>query len=141
MKKYVIIIISVTIAIYAIYAVLTQKEKKSQVTPKPAVTAPVVNPVQKQAKPTYRPAVLSISAKTLYTDYQENEIAADIKHKDKTYKISGTILNIGKDMLNTPYILLNTGNRIGGVQCLFDPDHEHVLANVSKNQRVVVKGK
>ena len=117
-------------------------------TPKPpenqqesAIEPTAVNQVQKPAKPTYTPAVLKVKARELYADYENNEIAADLKYKDKVYTITGYIRSIGKDVTNRPYILLQTNNSLFGVQCFFENSEIHSLARLSKKQYVYVKGK
>ena len=45
-----------------------------------------------------------ISAADLMRQYLANEVAADINYKDKTILVSGIIQNVGKDILDTPYV-------------------------------------
>lgn len=43
-----------------------------------------------------------ISPRTLYSEYKENEVAADMKYKDKLLRIEGKVDSIGKDILDDP---------------------------------------
>ena len=88
------------------------------------------------------PAV-SITADQLFNAYKANEVAADEKFKDKVLLVSGTIDNIGKDITDTPYVVLKAGGdfSFGGVQCMFDDKAKGQLANLQKGQKVQIKGK
>lgn len=85
--------------------------------------------------------VVRVTAGQLFEDYDANEIAADEKYKDRVIAVSGTVDDIGKDILDTMYITLQTENSIMSVQCMFADEHSSQLADFSKGQRVVVKGK
>lgn len=96
------------------------------------------------AKKTYpdNPYILKvdfeISARDLYSEYEQNEVAADNKFKGKKLAVTGVIKDIGNDILNDSYITLNTGNLIGDVQCYLDKNE---VAKLSKGQIVTVIGK
>lgn len=141
-KRYILYIFLGMVVLAVIGSLIDQEdEKPTPSTPdKYSETGHTVKQVQKPARPTYSAPILRISAKKLYDAYEENEIAADLKYKDEVYIISGTITSIGKDIMNTPYIVLEAGNVIGGVQCLFGRSDDVILARLSKNQSVYVKG-
>tara|TARA_B100000809_G_scaffold219291_1_gene226414 strand:+ start:420 stop:866 length:447 start_codon:yes stop_codon:yes gene_type:complete len=82
-----------------------------------------------------------VTATQLFADYEANEVSADEKYKGKAVLVSGTIENIGKDLLDTMYVSLKTDNPIIGVQCMFSDEHKSQLANAAKGQRVTIKGK
>lgn len=84
---------------------------------------------------------IKVSAQQLYAEYKENEVAADQKYKGKTLEISGTINNIGKDIIDNPYITLDVDELIASVQCSFKKSEEDVVANLKKGQEVIVIGK
>lgn len=86
-------------------------------------------------------AAFSGSAATLYSAYEENEVAADAKYKGQILEISGTISNIGKDIMNEPYVALKTGHVLGEVQCMFSKSDSNQLASLRKGQKITVKGK
>src|SRR5262249_35052047 len=66
------------------------------------------------------PAPISVSASTLFSDYDANEVAADEKYKDKILLVNGTVDDIKKDIMDTMYVTLKTSNPILSVQCYFD---------------------
>lgn len=71
--------------------------------------------------------------------YQENEVAADNIYKNKKVLLEGTVIDIGKDVLNDAYIILNTGSPVNRVQCFsFD---EKTLGQLTKGSQVRVVGK
>ena len=82
----------------------------------------------------------TLTASQLYNAYENNEVAADNKYKGEIVLISGTIEDIGKDILDKPYITLVTGNILFNVQCYFEKSNEGQFASLSKGQRVKVKG-
>ena len=45
-----------------------------------------------------------VTATQMLADYEANEVAADQKYKGNMVEVSGTIKNIGKDILDTPYV-------------------------------------
>lgn len=45
-----------------------------------------------------------ITAKRYYTDYMDNEAAADIKYKDKPFIITGPVARIAKDFMDETYL-------------------------------------
>lgn len=84
----------------------------------------------------------------MLNEYDENEVAADLKYKGKTVVISGIISEIGKTESlfgeGTPYILFSNSGANGyfsTVQCGFSKKTEiEKLANCSKGQSVTIKG-
>jgi hypothetical protein len=90
-------------------------------------------PINSETKP-----VLKVTSKTLYKEYNNNEIAADDKYKGKIIQVRGTIRDIGKDIMDDAYISLIGDDFFGDVQCFF-PDKSYLL-NLKKGQRVSVIG-
>lgn len=88
-----------------------------------------------------QPVAVRVTASQLFADYEANEIAADEKYKGKVIVVSGTIDNIGKDILDTMYVTLDSGKPLFNVQCFFSDKHKSQLSNVAKGQQVMVKGK
>lgn len=87
--------------------------------------------------------VIEVAADELFKAYQANEVAADEKYKGKVLVVSGIIENIGKDIMDTPYVSLKAGGEysFGGVQCMFADEAKGQLANLQKDQNVKIKGK
>lgn len=51
-------------------------------------------------------AAIRVSAIEFALDYSSNEVGADLKYKDKPVLIVGTVVEIAKDVLDEPYIML-----------------------------------
>lgn len=88
-----------------------------------------------------RPAdVTSRTALALFTAYADNEIQADNVYKGLWIKVDGTIDDIGKDVLDTPYITFHVGtNAVWGVQALFERGTgEAVVGSLKKGQYLTV---
>ena len=80
-----------------------------------------------------------LSADTICNEYESNEVAADEKYKGKIIRISGTIQNIGKDIVNKkPYIIIGGSGVLDGVKCFFSEPSP--VARLSKGQLVNVEG-
>ena len=90
-------------------------------------------PINSETKP-----VLKVTSKTLYKEYNNNEIAADDKYKGKIIQVRGQIREFGKDIMDEAYISLIGDDFFGDVQCFF-PDKSYLL-NLKKGQRVNVIG-
>lgn len=83
---------------------------------------------------------LTIAAKTLFSDYESNEVAADQKFKGKTLLVTGTVEDIKKDLMNRMYLTLTGDGPFANVQCFFAQSHESQLAGLRKGVSVSVKG-
>ena len=78
-----------------------------------------------------------ISASALWSAYEANEVAADEQYKGKILLVTGTITDIGKDILfDTPYIVMGEG-----IQCYFADSEIPKIADLEKNKGITVKGK
>lgn len=97
------------------------------------------SPSTPDATPVQAPDV-TVSAKQLYEDYKANEVSADEKYKDKTIVVSGTVRNIGKDIVGTMYVTLEGDDVIGSVQCMFDDEYKGQLSQLQKGQHVTIQG-
>lgn len=84
-------------------------------------------------------AVVDVTPKQLFADYEANEVSADDKYKGKILRVSGTVSKIGKDMLDTPYVEFGVGDAVFGVQCMFDDTG--VLGSLKKGQKLTVRCK
>lgn len=77
------------------------------------------------------PKYQTMPAGTLYDAYAANEVSADAKYKGHWFTIDGTIDTIGKDIIQTPYVTLQTSSPIARVQLMFDKGGESALAGLS----------
>ena len=84
-----------------------------------------------------------IWAEKILKDYASNEIAADQTYKGKQVFIVGRIVDIKKDLLDTPYVTLKSlsGSEFRRVQAFFDDDKLAELAKLRKDQIVGVIGR
>jgi len=78
------------------------------------------------------------SAKQLMAEYMGNEVRADENFKGKVFWVTGTVKDIGKDILNKPYITLNSTDLIRSVQCYIDD--KQALSSLEKGAQVTIKG-
>lgn len=83
---------------------------------------------------------IEVSAGQLADKYQSNEVAADNAYKDKTVLVTGTIANIGKDIMDDSYVSLKTSNPFLSVKCVFETSEKDKLAQLSNGQTVTVRG-
>jgi hypothetical protein len=84
------------------------------------------------------PVDIEVSARKLFADYQANEIAADETYNGKVLQVSGTIRDIGNDLLDNAYISIAGDQYFGDVQC-FIAD-KAVVAKLRKGSFITVKG-
>ncbi len=84
--------------------------------------------------------VISISARQLYDEYIENQIAADLKYENEILEISGTVDSIGKDILDNMYVSLKTNDLIGSVQCMLEDSELEKAVNLANGQSIIVQG-
>ena len=85
---------------------------------------------------------VTVSAYEIYQAYEANEVAADLKYKEKIIQVSGVVESIGTDFMDTIYVSLSVGDEyeISSVQCFFADSHKADAASLSKGQRVTIKG-
>ena len=82
-----------------------------------------------------------LSANKLFKEYDTNSVAADAKYEDKIVVVSGTIQSIGKDIMDTAYLVIGGTGFLDGVQCMLPTGQEGLVARVSKGQYITLKGK
>lgn len=82
-----------------------------------------------------------VTAIKLYADYKANEISADNTYKGKLVEVSGTVDNIGKDILDKPYISLKTDDIIGSVQCMLEDSAVTEASALAEGTKVTMQGR
>lgn len=100
-------------------------------------------PVNTPDKPPAEPVkqVIEVTAVKLAAEYDNNTVAADGKYENQIVRITGTVKDIGKDMLDTSYIILDGKNSgFVDIQCMFREENEPALSRLSKGQQVTVEG-
>lgn len=88
---------------------------------------------------TEEPAAV-ISASQLYSDYKQNEIAADQKYKNKVIEVSGRLSTI-EEMFGRMFVTLETGDIIGKIQCFLDDSETDKAATLTVGQQITLTGK
>jgi len=90
------------------------------------------------------PVYIEIDAGRLQREYDNNEIAADLKYEGKFLKVHGIIKNIGESIWGTPYVVLvGEEGDWDGVKCSFPDDNSSrtQLARLNPGQEMTVTGK
>lgn len=82
-----------------------------------------------------------MSARNLIGDYKANEVSADASYKGRALVVTGLVDTIGKDILDTPYVTLNSGERISfpSIQCMASRGDTE-FASLRKGQEIRVVG-
>lgn len=80
--------------------------------------------------------LLAIDARTLFKDYEANEIAADQKYKGKRLRVTGEVESIDSDLIDEPVITLSTGGFLGVQVRGLSAD---VAASLGKGQTLTVE--
>jgi len=94
-------------------------------------SAPATVPAEKPIK---------ISAEALSAAYENNEVRADNKYKDKLLKVSGTIETISKGTFGGINIRLSDGQpySLGGVSIDLSDSYSKSVGNLNKGDRLSV---
>ncbi|MGE0824822.1 MAG: SH3 domain-containing protein [Candidatus Binatia bacterium] len=110
------------------------------------------NPVQPEKKPQPPAPKVRVTALQLYQEYEENEVAADEKYKDKILEIPGVVDSVQKNDFGAIVVLLQgkVGAIVSHVQCsLADTgiyggkqktDNTQRAATLRRGQQVILKG-
>jgi len=86
-------------------------------------------------------SVISTSPEELLSMYEDNEIGADNKFKGNLVRMSGRIDNIGKDILDQPYLTIEAGTGFSSVQCFLRSDQTGTAGSLSSGQSVTIEGR
>ena len=82
-----------------------------------------------------------VSARRLWAEYDENGVAADQKYKDKIIEVTGVVDTIDKDITDTIYIKLKTGQYSSMAYCYLAAKHTNEAASLRKGQTITLRGK
>lgn len=85
---------------------------------------------------------IKVTSSAMVKEYIANEVSADTKYKGKLVEISGTIKDIGKDIVDTPYIIIesNPSDYFTQIQCMFSKSDIETVGSLQKNTAVVAQG-
>ena len=87
--------------------------------------------------------VIEVTAADLYAAYVENAVAADAIYKDKVVQVTGTVSNIGQDLLtDDPCVSLDSGSAYGiaPIQCFFSSATSEI-AELRDGDTITIRGK
>ena len=88
-----------------------------------------------------RTNAIIVEATSLYQVYERNAVEGDQRYKGQWLHVLGTVRDIGKDILDTPYVTFDVAdeNALSTVQAMFTRGRdENLLAGFSKGQRLAV---
>nr|WP_315220305.1 hypothetical protein [uncultured Flavobacterium sp.] len=80
-----------------------------------------------------------VAASDLTQEYKANVVSADEKYKNKKIAITGRIGNIGKDVMNNPYISFR-GEFLEGVTCYFSDENNKIISKLNKGEQITIIG-
>lgn len=80
-----------------------------------------------------------LTATQLYNEFNDNELAAYAKYKDKVISVSGRYAASGVSLGN-PWILLDAGSKFFTIQCFLKSNSVQAAASLKKGSNVRVKG-
>lgn len=106
-------------------------------------SGPVPNstaPANSASPPTTSEKPIAIQAKNLTKEYDENELTADGKYKDKMLAVSGKVSNIAETLGNVT-AQLEGHNIVISVMCNFDESEKESVMKLKKGQQATFVGK
>lgn len=77
---------------------------------------------------------------TVQAEYKENAIAADSTYKGKNLIVTGEVFDIGREVMQHPYVTFSSDGYIGTFQMVFNNDEESLIAGLSKGDTITVVG-
>jgi len=85
---------------------------------------------------------LAYSPADLVEAYDANQVAADRRFKGELVAVRGRIRNVGRDLMNTPFVSLSTREKFSfrGVQCFFVEADADKLVHLQKGETVIILG-
>jgi putative nucleic acid binding protein len=92
------------------------------------------------AEPVQSPdGVYSLGAVRLWRDYEQNEVAADIRYKGQRLSVTGTIVSIERDYEGRPVLRLFGGNAIFPIVATLNKADIPAVAQLKKGGQIVVR--
>jgi hypothetical protein len=110
----------------------------AKTTPKTAM--PAATPAEIEQESQAAPTPVEVTANEIYQAYENNQIVADDRFKDKDIIVTETVDDIKKDLSGNPYVTIETGS-YWSVQCVFPKEDIAVLTRLSKGQKVRIAGR
>jgi hypothetical protein len=101
------------------------------------------SPKQKSAQyaePVKSPdGVYTIGAVRLWREYDENEVAADVRYKGQRLRVMGTVVSIERDYEDRPVLHLFGGNAIFPTMATLNKADIPAVTQLKKGDQVVVR--
>lgn len=130
-------IIIIILALMVLSAIFGEKPPTTTVSDQSTGSVAVGEPSQEDViEEPVKEVLLEVWSYILYKEYSDNEIAADEKYKWKVFIVKWPIDNIGKDLLDNPYISLKADKYFWSIQCMLS-DGEISKASKLKNWQTV----
>ena len=88
-------------------------------------------------------AAIEVTAKEMLQEYDDNEVKADEKYRDKLVTVTGKINDVGKDILDEAYVSVGTGSEYEfiTVQCYFSDEEElKKVSDLNKGDDITLTG-
>lgn len=122
-------LVALGMLVLAIGVMLTRTDASPTRAVDAPLPAPAVEPTREQ-----------ITSATLAEMYEQNEIRADSFYKGATVDVTGPIVDIGTDILGSPYVVLGTNSSaVFGVQAVFARGDKARLASLSKGETATIR--
>ncbi len=83
----------------------------------------------------------AVAASDIYDEFVANGIAAEVKYKGRTIQVMGRVDSIGRSISGTAYVRVKADDAgVAGVTCFFSDANLSKLANLEREQIVVIQG-
>ena len=111
------------------------------VTGNTAATQPITELGAASVAATATPQPIEVTAAKLIAEYDANEVAADIKYKNKTVSVTGEVGSIS-EVFGRKYVSLSEGGLlpVSRVHCQFENRHTDQLVDLRKGQEATLLG-
>ena len=89
-------------------------------------------------------AEIKVSASEMYRDYENNEVGAEDKYKDKVIEVSGKVVDIKTNSFDDDELSVHLqGGKydFNFVRCNFSKNHKEAAKKLQKGDKVTIKGK
>lgn len=83
--------------------------------------------------------VYSIGAVRLWREYEENEVAADLRYKGQRLRVMGTVVSVERDYEDRPVLHLFGGNAIFSTVATLNKADIPAVSRLKKGDEVVVR--
>lgn len=87
----------------------------------------------------FRMDPIKVTSGKLYQDFK-NETEANKTYSGKLLVVNGTITRSGEDPTGRPYVVLNGGDHLGEVRCLFAREDMEALGKLKTGATITLEG-